>query len=79
MAAIPALFIFAARSVAIGGDALRGFADEGRYFVSNRGTFTEVSRMTYYVSRFLGFAMFACFASFMIVQFWIRVSKRNQD
>jgi hypothetical protein len=38
-------------AVAIGGDALSGTADAGRYYVSNHGKLTEVSSRVWHYSR----------------------------
>lgn len=44
-------FVAAAAALVLGGDATGGKIEGGRYFVENRGTYTEVSRRAWTYSR----------------------------
>jgi hypothetical protein len=43
--------VFAFVAAAIGGDALNGSVEHGRYFLHNRGVVTEVSRSVFFYSK----------------------------
>ena len=44
------LFLFVVISLSLGGDAIKGFEHDGRYFLSSRGSLTEVSKTIFTVS-----------------------------
>ena len=54
LVSVPSFIVFVAFSLLVGGDALNGFAVEGRYYVSSHGNDTEVSWLTYTISWYLG-------------------------
>jgi hypothetical protein len=51
-------FWFMIESTRLGGDALNGFVRDGQYFVTSRGSATEVDRATYEWSRFHSVSVF---------------------
>lgn len=52
------LVLFLIMSIFVGGDALSGYAEEGEYFVSDHGKYTQVDIFTWYLSRTLGLGAF---------------------
>jgi hypothetical protein len=42
---------FAFESSLLGGDALNGFVKDGRYYLSNHGIYTEVTKTIWYYSK----------------------------
>ena len=44
-------------SISIGGDAVEGKSENGKYFVGHRGIFTEVSHGVYQFSRFHSYSI----------------------
>lgn len=66
MIAIPSFFIFLVYSLAIGGDALNGYVEGDKYFVSSHGTNTEVSEFIFNVSWYLGFTMMSTFIPMIV-------------
>ena len=69
LVAFPSFFTFCLFSLLIGGDAMNGFTVDDRYFVSSHGTDTEVSKVTYIISLYLG--IFTCFAFLLMMIFGI--------
>ena len=53
------LLAFGIASQVLGGDAWSGRREEGKYFVGNHGTYTQVSRKAYIYSHAQGIAMLA--------------------
>lgn len=51
-------FWFFAESAALGGDALNGYARDGRYFLGSHGTYTEVAQTVWAWSRTHGTSIF---------------------
>lgn len=50
--AIVNFVVFFVVALNIGGDAVNGKVEDGRYFVANHGTYTEVSRAVFTYSRY---------------------------
>jgi hypothetical protein len=66
LVAVPSFVLFSVLSLSVGGDALNGFVLEGRYYVTSHGTDTEVSRITYNVSWYLGAITLATFVPMVL-------------
>jgi hypothetical protein len=71
------LALFFASAVILQGDALMGRIEDGHYYVTAKGQYTEVSRSAYVFSLWLGRAMIASFVLALTVSvlagFWRRV------
>lgn len=69
--------VFVVAIYALGGDALNGFTRDGRYYLSLKGTSTEVSRGVYLYSMAHGIGMFVMNALAVVIGFNARRRARE--
>ncbi len=58
--------IFVVISIIIGGDAVNGHVEMGRYFLSNHGQLTEVSYPVFVYSKIHVYSLFVTFPAWLI-------------
>ena len=75
--AVGNFILFAAIALAIGGDALNGKVEQGRYFLWGRHqTYLETTRQVYWYSKLHGFSVFLLPPVGLLVQSLVRRSRR---
>ena len=68
-------FLFVALS--IGGDAVNGYARDGRFFLKNHGTVTEVSEAVFTYSKWHVYSLWVNFGAAFVASFRYRHLKRS--
>jgi hypothetical protein len=71
--------VFAAMAHYLGGDALNGRADAGRFYLSMYGRLTEVSQPVYTYSLWHAYSVIATFAAIVLWQLWARSRRSSND
>jgi hypothetical protein len=75
--AVANFLLFAGISLAIGGDALNGKVEQGRYFLWGRHqAYLETTRQVYWFSKVHGFSVFILPPLALLVQSLVRRSRR---
>lgn len=72
-------FVFVVAAIYLGGDALNGYAREGRYFLGQHvnGPFTEVSRAIYNYSFWHALGTIGSIVPLVLGELWLRTRRRS--
>jgi uncharacterized membrane protein YhaH (DUF805 family) len=62
-----------------GGDAVNGYQSSGRYFLANRGHYTEVSREFFTYSRIHVYSVFVTLPAAMLCAFLFSGKRRSES
>jgi hypothetical protein len=74
--AILNLAVYIAVAVTLGGDAVNGHVESGRYFLSMHGNLTEVSRQVFEFSRWYTYLLWLHFGIAFVLAMWSWVRSR---
>ena len=70
--------VYAAFTIALGGDAGDGYVQAGRYFVSNHGVVKEVGRAAWVLNRAQGYSLYLLFPA-AVIAFAIDSFRRREE
>jgi hypothetical protein len=77
--ALPNFIVFVIVALSIGGDALNGKIENGRYFLAYHGVYTEVSRNLFLYSKIHAISVIVTHSLFMFNGLMVYLEKRRNN